>query len=330
MAEISRRRVAQGAAWSIPAVAVAASAPALAASPSDVVIPDCGKLVSLIGLQGGSTKPALTQNLVAGVNGYRGGTNLGISLGIWSIPGGSYVNASGQKITGFYMLPGQCGLTDCSLATVPTPEASGMVITADGTVYPGKVTAYTPYRCSPQTAGAGLSADITIATPMPYQASTGGCNPNNNLASDPVAISIPYSIVPVNGLTPVPLTGASTCCTYFNMTFDGSGGNCLPRTALTYGFSTTPLTGTAKLPYISAATPNYADVGQTVTLTGVNFTGATSVTVNGVPATFTVVNDTTITLTVPPKSGIWGTQYPIVVTNAAGSSDYTQWFHGNQ
>ncbi|MEI7831763.1 MAG: IPT/TIG domain-containing protein, partial [bacterium] len=53
-------------------------------------------------------------------------------------------------------------------------------------------------------------------------------------------------------------------------------------------------------PSITSFTPNSGPVGQLITLTGINFIGATAVTFNGLPATaFTVASATSITVTVP-------------------------------
>lgn len=52
-------------------------------------------------------------------------------------------------------------------------------------------------------------------------------------------------------------------------------------------------------PTITSFTPGSALVGDTITLTGTYFTGATNVYVNGTTALFTVVSATSITLTVP-------------------------------
>jgi molybdate transport system substrate-binding protein len=73
---------------------------------------------------------------------------------------------------------------------------------------------------------------------------------------------------------------------------------------------------TAPVPTIIKVTPAHARVGATVTLTGTNFTGATSVTIQGVPAKFKVVSATKLTLTVPAKAKS-GT---ITVTNPSGTA----------
>ena len=78
------------------------------------------------------------------------------------------------------------------------------------------------------------------------------------------------------------------------------------------GFTTVRAPG----PTIAKVSPAHARVGATVTLTGTNFTGTTSVTVRGVPARFKIHSATRLTLTVPAtaKSGT------ITVTNPAGTA----------
>jgi molybdate transport system substrate-binding protein len=73
---------------------------------------------------------------------------------------------------------------------------------------------------------------------------------------------------------------------------------------------------TAPVPTISNVTPTHAKVGATVTLTGTNFSGTTSVTIQGVPAKFKVVSAAKLTLTIPAraKSGA------ITVTNPSGTA----------
>lgn len=79
------------------------------------------------------------------------------------------------------------------------------------------------------------------------------------------------------------------------------------------------------LPTISSFTPSSAyvgDFGQTITIKGTNFTGATAVSFTGLETTFTVVNATTITAALP-DIGISG---PIAVTTSAGTVWSTQDF----
>ena len=77
--------------------------------------------------------------------------------------------------------------------------------------------------------------------------------------------------------------------------------------------------GVFKLLSITEITPMTEVVaGQQITLNGTGFTGTTGVTIKGLAATFMVVDDGTIIVTVPP--GLNGTAADIVVTQPAGST----------
>lgn len=54
------------------------------------------------------------------------------------------------------------------------------------------------------------------------------------------------------------------------------------------------------VPVLSHFSPTSGPIGTVVTLAGINLTEALSVTVNGVPAPFTILSDTVLTLTIPP------------------------------
>src|SRR6202022_1250430 len=69
-------------------------------------------------------------------------------------------------------------------------------------------------------------------------------------------------------------------------------------------------------PTITSFSPSSGAVGSSVTVTGTNFTGATSVKFNGQTATFTVNTSTSISATVPNCSST-GT---ISVTTAGGTA----------
>lgn len=70
-------------------------------------------------------------------------------------------------------------------------------------------------------------------------------------------------------------------------------------------------------PNISNFTPSKGPVGVTVVLSGSYFTGATSVTFNGITALFTVVSSSSISTTVP----VGATTGPVVVTTPGGSDE---------
>ncbi len=76
-------------------------------------------------------------------------------------------------------------------------------------------------------------------------------------------------------------------------------------------------TGTSA-PVITSISPTTGPIGTTVTITGTGFTGATLVTVGGVSASFSVVTDSSITLTIP--TGTPGGVVNISVTTPNGTS----------
>jgi hypothetical protein len=67
---------------------------------------------------------------------------------------------------------------------------------------------------------------------------------------------------------------------------------------LKYGF----LTISAPVPSIAQVTPKIAKAGGTLTILGKNFTGATSVTFQGVASKFKVNSAVKLTVTVPSKA----------------------------
>jgi molybdate transport system substrate-binding protein len=73
---------------------------------------------------------------------------------------------------------------------------------------------------------------------------------------------------------------------------------------------------TAPVPTIAKVSPVRARVGVTVTVTGTNLTGTTSVTIKGVPAKFKIVSATKLTFVVPAKAK----SGPITVTNPSGTA----------
>jgi len=100
----------------------------------------------------------------------------------------------------------------------------------------------------------------------------------------------------------------------------GGGGAYLTTVAAVETTATTIVLDTPLQPSVSSISPNtgLAAGGTAVTISGINFTGATGVTFGGTAATaVAVVNANTITCTSPAKAA--GT-YDVVVTTPNGTS----------
>jgi thermitase len=98
------------------------------------------------------------------------------------------------------------------------------------------------------------------------------------------------------------------------------------------GTSVSPHVFTVSSPTISSFSPLSGGVGSTVTIAGAGFTGATSVTLGFVNASFTVDSPTQITATVPPGvsygrwrvvNAVWTAADPVVFTVGGGSGAFT-------
>jgi hypothetical protein len=152
---------------------------------------------------------------------------------------------------------------------------------------------------------------------------TGNTIPATPLATTPVNLSTcptltswtghtftsgDFASIPLN-FSGVTLTAGTTYGVYFAGLAPGS-----------------PLPGVP--PTVTSVTPNSGPTagGNSVTITGTGFTGATSVTFGGTAAiTFTVVNDTTITATVP--AGTAGSASVVVTTPNGSNAANTLYTH---
>ena len=146
---------------------------------------------------------------------------------------------------------------------------------------------------------------------------------------NPGQISIP--VTPL-GTIPVNLSTCPTLTTWSGHVFSSADFATIPmnfnNVTLTAGnfyavyfTGLVPGLGLPGAPTVTSVTPNTGAPtgGNTVTITGTGFTGATSVTFGGLAATsFTVVNDTTITSVVP--SGSTSGAVSVIVTTGVGSN----------
>lgn len=215
MSNVSRRSVAKGAAWTIPAITVAASTPAIAASTTCTDSYVCP--ATPMTLQAGSAPSA---TVAAGDGTYPGGSYFAIALGQWQVPTVTYTRTCpGQPdqtitATGYYLNFGTWGgSAGASAGTGPVTNVTNRA----GTAYAGRLTASTPVGASPQTAGAGLSAQANVQTSIPYTGAS--CSAAQNLGT----ISIPFTITYLNGTTPL----SKSCSYYLNLDFT-SATACSP------------------------------------------------------------------------------------------------------
>ena len=119
----------------------------------------------------------------------------------------------------------------------------------------------------------------------------------------------------LNGVSIIRFTVVNNTTIVFSVPA-GSTTGFITATA-TGGTAVGPLFTVILPPGITSMSPASGPAGTVVTITGADLTGVNSLTLNGVAITgFTVVNNTTITFTVP----IGATSGNVVVTNAAGSS----------
>lgn len=228
---VSRRTIAQGAAWAVPTVAFAASAPAFAASAFTAV---CPTAASVMTLQSGSS--VSVSSYVTGDGTYPGGTYAGINAGQWNVPASS--TTAGQTTTGYYLNWGGTSLT-CDRSNGTSALGAVHTQTWSGASAQGKLTLSSPVGCSPQAAGAGLAASLGVQYSAPYSADV--CATKSGGAAMQIkCMSIPFSITYLTG-TENNYTAASNVCGYWlNLCFrEGCQANYMTSHSIT----STPLVG---------------------------------------------------------------------------------------
>lgn len=333
---VSRRSVAKGAAWAAPVVATSTSVPAYAASRSTPEIYfECPTDLA-----------NLTQNLSADItsavisNQYAGGSAFSISYRTGRINPVPLFKAdgslSGRSSSGAYLIPG-CGKTTCTPDVdggFKMPAAAGQVVLYNrlGQKFTGTVASGTPTGCSPVT-NAGIVGTWNIHSDLPYGGTV--CIPQVRAENFLKQISIPVSLLYLDGLRVVQNANGGSCCLYMNFTFNDSYNcvataiNQIVSTSFTYGLpdepSLVPSVDGVRREADNSASGSYCDEKNVLMVSGANFTSATSVTWNGQPVTsFEVVSDTQIRVVMPTGSrasnSLAGSFYPLVVTGPGGSS----------
>jgi IPT/TIG domain len=250
---------------------------------------------------------------------------------------------------GSFRLPG------CSTAPPPAPTISsysptsgpvGTSVTITGTGFTGA----TSVTFNGAAAAFTFNSDTQLTATVPSSASTGPIavtTPGGTAStapsvftvtpppapmissfsptSGPVGTSVTITGTGFTGATAVAFNGVNTSSYSVNSDTQiaatvPSGATTGPITVTTPGgqASSAPatFTVTAPAPTISSFSPTRGRVGQSVTINGTNFTGATSVAFNGTAASFTVVSSTQIRATVPAAA----TTGPISVTTPGGTA----------
>ncbi len=221
----------------------------------------------------------------------------------------------------------------------PTFGPSGTVVTITGTRFTGTnavtfggisatFTVNSDTQITATAPNNGLTGPICATTPGPLT----GCSTTDfafppRITGFTPSSGLPGTSVTINGAnfqgaTAVSFNGAAA--TSFTVAPNGASiTTTVPSAATTGPVSVTTPAGSATSstnfgvpPAITSINPTLGGAGVAVTVTGVRFTGATSVTFNGTTATFTVANDTTINTTVPNGA----TSGPITVTTPGGSA----------
>ena len=234
------------------------------------------------------------------------------------------------KITGFAPASGSMGAAvtiNGNTFTGATAVYFDPTSSFNGT--PATFTVLSDAQISTSVPGGATSGKVRVVTPSGAGTSSASFTVNSTAAptissfspaSGVVATTVTLAganftgtkTVSFNGTTTTNFKGISTT----QLAVVAPPGATTGRITLTntVGSATSSTNFTVK-PKITSFSPTSGSVGAAVTITGYNFTGATSVNFNGTAATFTVVSDTTITTTVPSGA----TSGPISVTTPSGS-----------
>ena len=210
--------------------------------------------------------------------------------------------------------------TSAAVLTVTTPPANdnfdkALVISGSSGVVTGVSTGATKEPGEPEHAGNAGGSSVWYSWTAPssdtYSFNTFGSSFDTLLAV--------YTGSSVGTLTPVASAddtgGGVTSSVSFNavagavyaIAMDGNGG-AAGNLALSWSWNDSP-------PLLISYNPASGPVGAPIVLIGSHFTGATSVTFNGLAANFVINSDTQITATVPPGA----TNGVIIVANLNGT-----------
>jgi uncharacterized repeat protein (TIGR03803 family) len=171
--------------------------------------------------------------------------------------------------------------------------------------------------------GSNPRSGLVLASDGNFYGAASGASLSETLNDD----AILFEITPKLDFTTLYTFGYTT-------SFNGSGANLMQDTNGTFYGTTAPFDSLSTdpptvfslsndLPAFITTVPQMRPIGQKVLIFGQGFTGATSVTFNGISATFTVNSDTEISATVP-KGATKGT---VTVTTPTGTLSTTVPFY---
>jgi hypothetical protein len=266
----------------------------------------------------------------------------------WAIRGGSVAAIVALLVVGF-ALPAWATAPTVMNNFSPTQGPPGTVVTVHGDHFTDTPGLTVKFNGSGGTTAASVNAssnsDLTAMVPCgaadgPIYVQNNDGNATTGSSFDVTAAGVPTvtSFNPASGIagsTVVTITGTNFCgasqvrfnttnATSFSITTPNTITATVPSGATTGKISVTTSAGTGTSaanfivgpPVVSSLSPTIGLAGTPVTINGSNLTGVTAVRFNGTSATFSVVNDTQISTTVPNGA----TTGPVSVTNAVGTT----------
>ncbi|HRB81419.1 MAG TPA: DUF6531 domain-containing protein, partial [Nitrospira sp.] len=159
-------------------------------------------------------------------------------------------------------------------------------------------TAMTP---NPLNLAAGTTGTLTV-TLAPASTAAGSLMVSS---ANPAVATVPASVSFTAGQTTVPITVTAVAAGSTTVTATLNGGSAAGQ-----------VTVSPALPTITGVMPTSGQPGTSVTVTGTNYVNVQTVTFNGVAATFTVTDPTTLVAVVPPTA----TTGPLAVQTFAGTA----------
>jgi len=232
--------------------------------------------------------------------------------------------------SGIYKLTPDGGFTPVSVFTPTIVPGDKWRLTADGNVLEVSKNGVSQFTYTTDgsypTGDVGFEALTPAFTLVGWEGgNTAGAGPTITSfapTSGPVGSTVTITGTSFTGATAVTFNGASASYTVASAT---SIQATVPAGATTGPLSVTTPAGAATSttsftvvnpPTIASFAPASGPVGTSVTISGTNFTGTTSVTFNSVSASFTLTSDTAIQATVPAGAATG----PLSVTTPAGTA----------